>query len=110
MATFSGLTLLEIGTVTLQMSSSGLSSITTGNINVTAAAASQLILLSRSAQQFHGRYDVLASSGGRRSVRQPGYGLYRHADRGPLAQLRDASLFGTQTATASAGIATFFPA
>ena len=45
-ANFSGLTLADLGTVTLQVSSSGLGSITTSTINVTAASAAKLVLIS----------------------------------------------------------------
>ncbi len=48
-ATFSGLTLASVGTVTLQVASSGLSSVDTASINVTASTASQLIFVTEPA-------------------------------------------------------------
>ncbi len=51
-ATFSDLTLAQVGTVNLQVSSSGLGTITTGGINVTASTATQLVLTSEPPSTF----------------------------------------------------------
>ena len=67
-ANFSGLTLAEVGPVTLQVTSSGLSSVTTSSIDVTAAPASQLVLITNPPQHCDGRHSVRLRGGGGRPV------------------------------------------
>ena len=77
-ATFSGLTLDKVGAVTLQVSTRGLSSITTGDINVTPAARRATGPGQRAARHADGREHVRLRGRGGRPVRQPGHELQRH--------------------------------
>ena len=87
-AKFPGLALDEVGAVTLNISSTGLSSITTNSINVTAAAASQLILITDPPSSVTAGARVWPRGGGGRRVRQPGHQLQRDCHCGLIVQRR----------------------
>jgi len=106
-ATFSGLTLNTVGSQTLQVSSAGLSSVTTNPINVTAAAASQLVLITDPPATL-----TAGTPFGFEVEAEDPYGnLATSFDGGLTAALSpnagNATLGGAVTATASDGVAFF---
>jgi len=106
-ATFSGLTLDEAGNHTLQVSSAGLTSVTTGNIDVTPAAASQLIAVS----EPPGSLTAGTTFGFEVQAEDP-FGNLATGFNGTLtaalsANAGNATLVGPVTAVANSGVAFF---
>ena len=106
-ATFSGLTLSSVGTVTLQVSSSGLTSVTTGSINVTASTASQLIFVAEPASS-----QTAGAPFGFKVEAEDAFGNLATTFDGTLVAALspnsgNATLAGAVTAVASGGVAVF---
>ncbi len=101
-ATFSGLTLAEIGQATIQVSSSGLPSITT-TINVNAAAATQLVVVTQP------QTPITAGTpfGLEVEAEDPFGNQATNFDGSVTVTLSGATLNGTATAQASGGIVNF---
>jgi subtilisin-like proprotein convertase family protein len=104
---FSGLTLNKVGAVTLQITTSGLGSITTGTINVTPAAASQLVMVA----QPPGTVTAGATFGFEVKAEDQ-YGNLATSYNGTVtaalsANLGGATLVGPSSSVASGGLAFF---
>jgi subtilisin-like proprotein convertase family protein len=104
-ATFSGLTLNKVGSVALQLSVSGLGTVQTNSINVTAAAAAKLVIVSEPPTSV-----TAGATFGVEVEAQDQYGNLATSFSGSvtaalLPTSSGATLGGTITAVASAGMA-----